>query len=67
MSLLVEDWVSIAGAMQRKGRAGRVREGHCYCLYTRYRQEEGMRRYSQPEIARVPLEELVLQVGSLEV
>lgn len=35
MSMLVEDWVSRASAMQRKGRAGRVRAGRCYCLYTR--------------------------------
>ena len=62
MSLLVEDWVSQASAMQRRGRAGRVRPGRCYCLYTRQRQERRMKRYGQPEIVRVPLEELVLQV-----
>jgi HrpA-like RNA helicase len=48
--------------LQRLGRAGRVRPGKCLCLYTRDRFESHMRRYSVPEISRVPLEELLLQV-----
>jgi hypothetical protein len=62
MSLLVEDWVSRAAALQRRGRAGRVRAGACLCCYTRARFESGLRQYAVPEVARVPLEELVLQV-----
>jgi ATP-dependent RNA helicase DHX29 len=62
MSLLVEDWVSKAAAMQRRGRAGRVRAGTCYCCYTKQRFDASMRQYAVPEVARVPLEELVLQV-----
>ena len=45
MSLLVEDWVSAASAKQRRGRAGRVRPGVCYGLYSRARFERRMRRY----------------------
>lgn len=45
MSLLVEDWVSAASAKQRRGRAGRVRPGVCYGLYSRARFEHRMRRY----------------------
>lgn len=45
MSLLVEDWVSRASALQRKGRAGRVRAGVCWGLYTRHRFEHRLRRY----------------------
>ena len=45
MSLLVEDWVSRASALQRKGRAGRVRAGVCWGMYTRHRFEHRMRRY----------------------
>lgn len=45
MSLLVEDWVSAANALQRKGRAGRVRAGHCFGLYTRARFEQRMRKF----------------------
>lgn len=58
----MEDWVSRAAALQRRGRAGRVRAGTCYCCYTRERFEQGLRQYAVPEVARVPLEELVLQV-----
>lgn len=39
MGLLVETWVSKANAKQRRGRAGRVRSGHCYRLYTRKKFE----------------------------
>ncbi|KAL4528705.1 hypothetical protein Ndes2437A_g03253 [Nannochloris sp. 'desiccata'] len=67
MSLLVEDWVSVASAKQRRGRAGRVREGICYGLYSRDRFERRMKPYQTPEMARVPLEELVLQVHLLRV
>ncbi len=45
MSLLVEDWVSRASALQRRGRAGRVRPGMCWTLCTRPRFEHRMRRY----------------------
>lgn len=65
MSLLVEDWVSRASALQRRGRAGRVRPGRCFALYTRQRFEDRMRKYQAPEMARVPLEELVLQIHLL--
>jgi len=67
MSLLVEDWVSVASAKQRRGRAGRVRQGICYGLYSRDRFERRMKPYQTPEMARVPLEELVLQVHLLRV
>ncbi|KAK9819858.1 hypothetical protein WJX72_003380 [[Myrmecia] bisecta] len=62
MSLLVEDWVSRASALQRKGRAGRVKAGMCFGLYTRHRFEHRMRNYQAPEMMRVPLDELLLQI-----
>ena len=34
---LDEEWIAKANAKQRKGRAGRVREGTCYRLYLRVR------------------------------
>ncbi|GAX74754.1 hypothetical protein CEUSTIGMA_g2201.t1 [Chlamydomonas eustigma] len=62
MALLTEDWISQASAKQRRGRAGRVRAGKCFCLYTRRRLEEQMKAFQVPEIKRVPLEDLVLQI-----
>ncbi|XP_050008802.1 ATP-dependent RNA helicase DHX29 isoform X1 [Alexandromys fortis] len=61
MSSLVETFVSKASALQRQGRAGRVRDGFCFRLYTRERFE-GFLDYSVPEILRVPLEELCLHI-----
>ena len=110
MGLLVEDFVSRAAALQRKGRAGRTRPGVCFALYTRRRfggdgggggsgdgekngGENGednhnpssspssllpatapasstvsggvLRAFQAPEMVRVPLEELVLQIHLL--
>lgn len=42
---MVEDWISQANARQRRGRAGRVKPGICYSLYTRHRYEKLMRPY----------------------
>ncbi|XP_040833473.1 ATP-dependent RNA helicase DHX29 isoform X2 [Ochotona curzoniae] len=61
MSSLVETFVSKASALQRQGRAGRVRDGFCFRMYTRERFE-GFMEYSVPEILRVPLEELCLHI-----
>lgn len=61
MSSLVEMFVSKASALQRQGRAGRVRDGFCFRMYTRERFE-GFMDYSVPEILRVPLEELCLHI-----
>jgi len=66
MSMLVEDSVSVANANQRKGRAGRVREGICYALYTRDCYQNRMKKYQTPEIMRVPLEEMILQIHHLK-
>uniref|UniRef100_A0A663N580 RNA helicase n=1 Tax=Athene cunicularia TaxID=194338 RepID=A0A663N580_ATHCN len=61
MSSLEETFVSKASALQRQGRAGRVRDGFCFRMYTRDRFESFM-EYSIPEILRVPLEELCLHI-----
>lgn len=42
---MVEDWISQANARQRRGRAGRVKPGNCFCLYTRHRFELLMRPF----------------------
>uniref|UniRef100_A0A0E0P9C1 Probable ATP-dependent RNA helicase spindle-E n=1 Tax=Oryza rufipogon TaxID=4529 RepID=A0A0E0P9C1_ORYRU len=65
MSSIVEDWISRANAKQRRGRAGRVKPGLCFCLYTRHRFEKMMRPFQVPEMLRMPLTELCLQIKSL--
>ncbi|XP_010414781.1 PREDICTED: DExH-box ATP-dependent RNA helicase DExH7, chloroplastic-like [Camelina sativa] len=65
LSSMVEDWISQANARQRTGRAGRVKPGICFSLYTRYRFETLMRPYQVPEMLRMPLVELCLQIKLL--
>ncbi|PKU84361.1 putative pre-mRNA-splicing factor ATP-dependent RNA helicase [Dendrobium catenatum] len=65
MSSMVEDWISQANAKQRRGRAGRVRPGICFCLYTLHRFEKLMRPFQVPEMLRMQLSDLCLQIKSL--
>ena len=62
MQLLMERWVSRASAKQRRGRAGRVAAGRCFRLYTRLYHDAGFAEHTLPEIKRVPLEGLCLQI-----
>lgn len=61
MSSLTEVFISKANARQRQGRAGRVREGFCFRLYTAEKYKK-MADFTVPEILRVPLEELCLLI-----
>ncbi|XP_014670331.1 PREDICTED: probable ATP-dependent RNA helicase DHX34 isoform X2 [Priapulus caudatus] len=61
MQRLQEFWVSKASAEQRKGRAGRTGPGICYRLYTE-QDYEAFDDYTMPEIHKVPLDSLVLQM-----
>lgn len=64
MQRLKEFWISKASAEQRKGRAGRTGPGVCYRVYS---EEEytSLEKYSTPEIQRVPLDSLLLQMMSM--
>ncbi|KAH3725266.1 hypothetical protein DPMN_051100, partial [Dreissena polymorpha] len=61
MSTLEEVLISRANAKQRQGRAGRVREGICFRMFTK-RMYDDMKAYTIPELLRVPLEELCLHI-----
>ncbi|KAF1827047.1 P-loop containing nucleoside triphosphate hydrolase protein [Dissoconium aciculare CBS 342.82] len=66
MVKLAEVWASRAACKQRRGRAGRVRAGDCYKLFTRS-AEAKMAERPDPEIRRVPLEQLCLSVKAMGV
>ena len=65
LASLEECFISRASAKQRRGRAGRVREGKCFSLYTSKRHEVLMKSHQEPEMKRAPLTEVVLQIASL--
>lgn len=65
MRKLEEVWASRAACKQRRGRAGRVRAGKCYKLYTRSAETTKMMERPEPEIRRVPLEQLCLSVRAM--
>ena len=60
LASLEEGWVSKASSKQRKGRAGRVRKGICFKMYTTRRWEK-MDSFETPEILRLPLTDIALQ------
>lgn len=55
MSSLVAVWTSKAAAAQRAGRAGRVRAGDCFRLYTQEFFDTMMPEFTLPEMLRTPL------------
>lgn len=64
MQKLQEFWISRASAEQRKGRAGRTGPGVCYRLFSES-DYDAFQEYSTPEIQRVPLDTLLLQMISM--
>ncbi|CAM9202678.1 unnamed protein product, partial [Chrysoparadoxa australica] len=63
MCRLVDTWACQAAQTQRKGRAGRVREGVAFKLLKRSTHSE-LPAHGTPEMLRAPLEHLVLSIKS---
>ncbi|GAA98791.1 uncharacterized protein L969DRAFT_532109 [Mixia osmundae IAM 14324] len=61
------DWISKASAAQRAGRAGRTGPGHCYRLYSSAVFESFFTDHTAPEIARTPIEGVVLQMKAMNI
>lgn len=58
-------WTSQASGDQRAGRAGRTAPGHCYRLYSSAVFNDEFPKFSEPELQRKPVEDLVLQMKDL--
>ena len=66
MSSLEDCLVARSNARQRRGRAGRVREGVAVHLFTSHRHAKIAMAAQAPEVQRVPLEQLVLRIKALQ-
>ena len=60
-------WTSKASANQRAGRAGRVGAGHCYRLYSSAVFNNDFEDFTQPDILRRPVDDLVLQMKAINI
>lgn len=63
---LLPEWVTQANSSQRRGRAGRVKPGKCYHLFTKVRHDI-LDKSPEPEILRSRLDEVILQLKILQI
>ncbi|GAA5955052.1 hypothetical protein JCM3765_003173 [Sporobolomyces pararoseus] len=67
ISRLVETFVAQSNAAQRRGRAGRVREGVAFHLFTKHRHDTYMAEHPQPEMTRLSLQDLALRIKIMKI
>lgn len=58
-------WVSKASANQRAGRSGRTGPGHCYRLYSAAVYDNQFPEFNDPDIVKVPIENVILQMKGM--
>lgn len=64
LDVVQPNWVSLANANQRTGRAGRTKPGVCFRLYSRIRESTFLPQ-PVPEMKKTRLEELILRIKIL--
>ena len=67
ISKMVIEFISKSSAEQRAGRAGRTGPGHCYRLYSSNFYDKWMIDHFEPEILRVPIENIILKMKAMNI